>query len=340
MSAVLEALAKAMSKAVGDDFVEEKLVYLDTGFPPLNYIVSGKYDGGFPAGKIYEISGPSSSGKTAIATDMMVSAQKQGGYAIFIDWEHSFSIDLAEQFGLDVSPQRFAYHRADTWESGNSKAMELAKIIRDSGAINEDAPIVIVLDSIAAAIPQSMLYDAKGNEREIDSFTMNDTSALSRVTSTTLKVTKRLVDRHKATMFYLNQTRTKIGVVFGDPTTTPGGSAMEFYADGRIRLGRSQIKDKTSKEFLGQDISAKAIKSKFTAPFKSCDLRLMFSGEAAVFDKATSCIEELLKIGIFTKDGHSIVWTDGSKHTVTALAKKINDEGKYSELVALFPTEV
>jgi protein RecA len=329
------ALAKAVNKAIGDEAVDKPLVYLDTGYPPLNWAISGRYDGGIPAGRIYEISGGSSTGKTALATKLMVEAQKQDGFAIFEDWEHSFSVDLAQQFGLKTTPDFFAYDKPETWEAGNTKALQLAKLARDAGV---KGPIVVVLDSIAAAIPRSMLYDNNGNERAIDEYTMNDTTALSRVTSTTLKTVKRLVDRLDVTMVYLNQTRTKPGVAYGDPTTTPGGSAMEFYADARLRLTRAQIKDKGSSEFLGQEINAKAIKSKFTPPFKTCSLRLMFNDEAgAYFDTTHSLIEHLKELGLIAKSGNALVWSDGKSYSVKELAKKINEEGKFAELVALLP---
>lgn len=330
------ALAKAMNKAIGDQALEAPLVYLDTGYPPLNYIVSGKYSGGLPTGRIYEISGGSSVGKTAIATNLMVAAQKADGYAVFVDWERSFSVTLAKEFGLNTDPGYFAYTKSPTWESGNTDALNAAKLAREAGC---KGPIVVVLDSIAAAIPESMLHDANDKERPIDSYTMNDTTALARVTSTTLKAVKALVDRYDVTMVYLNQTRTKPGVAYGDPTTTPGGTAMEFYADARFRLTRAQIKDAASKDFIGQEITAKCIKSKFTAPFKTCSLRLMFDGPAARFDTTTSLIDHLKAEGRLAKDGNALVWTDGKKYFAKDLAKKIESEGLQAELLKLLPPE-
>jgi recombination protein RecA len=332
-----EALAKALDKAIGNGRqVEEPLVYLDTGYPPLNHIISGRYNGGLPAGRIYEISGGSSTGKTALATKLMVEAQAKGGFAIFCDWEKSFSIELAKQFGLNVDPGYFSWFAPATWEEGNSKAMQIAAMVRDSNAIEENAPIVVILDSIAAAVPRSQLEDKDGNERGIDEYTMNDTTALARVTSTTLKVIKTLADRHRVTLVYLNQTRTKPGVAYGDPTTTPGGVAMEFYADARLRLTRSQMKDK-EKNFIGQEITAKAIKSKFTAPFKECSLNLMFNGEAAYFDVETSLVEHLCEIGVLKKEKGYIHLPSGDKVTVKDFAQKARDSGQYDKLVAMLP---
>jgi recombination protein RecA len=337
------ALAAALDKLVGNGrSIEEELVYLDSGYPPLNHALSGKYAGGFPAGKIYEISGGSSTGKTALATKLMVEAQKAGGCAIFVDWEHSFNIDLAEQFGLNKAAPFFVYIDPDTWEDGNTKALQAAQMIREAKVIPPHAPIVEVLDSIAAAIPRSMLYDSDGKEKALDEFSMNDTTALARVTSTTLKVIKRLAETHKVTLVYLNQTRTKPGVSYGDPTTTPGGTAMEFYADARIRLTRAQIKAGTgaAKEFIGQEINVKVIKSKFTAPFKTCSLRLMFNGEAAYFDVTQSMLEELAELKRIPKSTTGrYTWIDGKEYPLKTLVEKINSEGSYAELVKLLPPE-
>jgi recombination protein RecA len=338
MSSGREALAESLDKLIGSGRdIEEALNYLDTGYPPLNEALSGRYDGGFPAGKMLEISGGSSTGKTALATKLMVEAQKAGGYAIFCDWEVSFSTELAVQFGLNPARTHFAYFKPETWEEGNANILKIAQMIRQNKIIEPGAPIVAVADSIAAAVPRSMLYDSEGKRRPIDQFTMNDTSALSRVTSTTLKVIKPLIDEYAVTMVYLNQVRTKIGVSFGDPTTTPGGSAMEFYADARLRLTRAQIKEKGSNEFLGQQINVRAIKSKFTAPFKSCSLRLMFDGEAARFDTTTSLIEELAEMKLIPKDGNQFTWPDGTKRYLKALAEKVDKDGLYPELVKLLP---
>ena len=264
-------LMSALDDAIGENDDNAAVTqFINTGYEPLNEALSGRTDGGLPFGRMVEMFGESSSGKTALATEWMVQAQKMGGVAGFVDWERSFDVNLAEGFGMNTKRPYWLYHKAETWESGNTWAGKACKLIRDSKAIPLEAPILFVFDSIASAIPMSMMYDAKGKRREIDTFTMNDTSALSRVTSTTLKMMAQYCEECNATFLYLNQVRLKIGVVYGDPKTTPGGKAMEFYATNRMSLSREKIMQvvEGGKEFAGQNITIKVTKSKLTRPDK------------------------------------------------------------------------
>jgi protein RecA len=338
----IDDLTKSLLDVLGDNDDNAAVTqFINTGYPPLNEALSGRYDGGLPFGRLLEMMGESSCGKTALATEWMVAAQKMGGVAGFIDWERSFDVGLAKGFGLNDTRPHWLYHKAETWESGNAWAGKACRAIRASKAIPDDAPILFVFDSIASAIPQSMLYDAKGNKREIDSFTMNDTSALSRVTSTTLKVMAQYCEEHNATFLYLNQIRLKIGVMFGDPRTTPGGKAMEFYATGRIMLGREKIMQTVpgGKEFIGQNVKMEVIKSKLTKPFKKCEIRMSFDEDGvARFDSTYSLIEHLVDLKCLTKDGQRIVWSDGKKYFVKELAAKIDSEGLRKELEGFLPS--
>lgn len=340
MSAV-DDLAASMLKELGcNDDNAAVTRFIDTGYPPLNEALSGRYDGGLPFGRMLEMMGESSCGKTALATEWMVAAQKMGGVAGFVDWERSFDVGLAKGFGLNDERPHWLYHKAETWESGNTWAARACRLIRASKAIPDDAPILFVFDSIASAIPQSMLYDAKGNKREIESFTMNDTSALSRVTSTTLKVMAQYCEEYNATFLYLNQIRLKIGVVFGDPRTTPGGKAMEFYATCRIMLGREKIMQTVAggKEFVGQNVKMEVIKSKLTKPFKKCEIRMSFDDDGvARFDSTHSLIEHLVDMKLLVKEGQRVVWSDGKKYFIKELASKIDSDGMRAELDSLLP---
>lgn len=336
----LEALAKALVAAVGvNDEETEPKNWLDMGYSPLNKMISGDYTRGLPGGRIAEIYGPSASGKTLLATMAMIAAQRAGGIAIFIDWERAFNSKFAEEMGLDLSFPKFIYKRSDTWEAGNTAAMKVAETIRKNKAIAEDAPIVAVFDSVAAAVPKSVMYDNKtGKLRGIEELTMNDTTALARVTSTTLKSVNQYVGAFDMTAIYLNQIRTKPGVVYGDPTTTPGGVAMEFYASVRIALGAKKImgKDESGdKEFLGRLIGMETKKNKVGRPFKSTDLRLIYDDEGrAHFDITTGLIEHLIENGKLKKDGAYVLW-DGKKVYLSVLAKKIDDEKLQPELIKL-----
>ncbi|MDY7537531.1 hypothetical protein QN372_00050 [Undibacterium sp. RTI2.1] len=336
-------LISALDAALGANDANASVTqFIDTGYAPLNYAISGRYDGGLPFGRMVEMFGESSSGKTALATEWMVAAQKMGGVAGFIDWERSFDVGLAEGFGLNVNRPYWLYNKAETWESGNTWAAKACRAIRASKAIPDDAPILFVFDSIASAIPMSMLYDSKGAKREIESFTMNDTSALSRVTSTTLKVMAQYCEEYNATFLYLNQIRLKIGVVFGDPRTTPGGKAMEYYATNRLSLGREKIMQASAggKEFVGQKINIEVTKSKLTKPFKKCAIRMDFDElGVARFDPTYSLVELLLEKKKLVSPANGYVTWDGKRLSKRAMAELIDKEGRIGELNAMLEPE-
>jgi len=341
----LEMLALALDKGIGENDDQQSVTqWIDTGNPELNRIISGSYDGGVPVGRLLETFGESSTGKTAIATKCMVQTQKMGGVAIFIDWERSFDVNLAEGFGLNTQRPYWIYIKPKTWEEGNATAIRACQIIRRSKAIPDDAPILVVGDSIASAVPESMLHDSKGNEREMDTYTMNDTTALARVTSTTLKVVAAKAEELNATFWYLNQMRLKPGVAFGDPRTTPGGKAMEFYASVRLALGRQKIMDKGAdgeKEFVGQNITVQTVKNKLTRPFQECDLRLMYDEiGCANFDHVASTLNLAIKKGWVNYSKPYVTWTDGKKYYEKALAKHLNEqEDGLEQLKAFLPSE-
>lgn len=307
--------------------------FIDTGFGPLNFIMSGRYDGGLPFGRMIEVFGESSTGKTALATDWMARAQQMGGAAGFIDWERSFNQDVAEHgYGLSVEKPLWFYKKPDTWEQGNTLAAKYAKWVRENKIIPESAPILIVLDSIAAAVPKSM------QEKDFDEYSMNDTTALARVTSTTLKSMAQYAERFNATFVYLNQMRLKPGVVYGDPRTTPGGKAMEFYATARLALGREKIMQTVAggKEFVGQKINIQCVKSKMTKPFKETAMRLTFDESGvAYFDKEFSLVEEMIEKKKIATPRNGYVEYEGTQYSKKQMAEKIRTEGLGPKMIAL-----
>lgn len=251
----IEDLCAQLDKALGPNAAKQSVTkFIDTGFPMLNKTISGRYDGGLPFGRLVECYGPSSSGKTSMATQWMVQAQQLGGVAIFVDWERSFDVDLAKGFGLNDERPYWLYAQPKTWEAGNIFAAKACQVIRQNGAIDPNAPILVVFDSIASAVPQSMA------EKEIDTYTMNDTTALARVASTTLKSMAHHASNFNATFLYLNQIRTRPNIAYGDATTTPGGVAMEFYATVRMQLSRRKITD-ASKEFTGRQSTLNVLRA-------------------------------------------------------------------------------
>lgn len=329
-------LADEILSAIGEnDEQQEVTVWLDTGFPPLNYAIGGAYNRGLPGGRIVEMFGPPSSGKTAIATNAMKSAQQQGGIACFMDHENSFDVGLAVGLGLDVTPGRYVYKAPTTFEESVDMAVKLAKVVREKKLIQPEAPILVVFDSLASMIPQSKFADNKGNERDTSSYGMHDNTALARCTSSAFPVLAQFCQKLNMTMLFLNQEREKPGVAYGDPTTTPGGKAPEFYASVRIKLSRSMLKDKASGEVQGQDIKAVCRKNKVNRPFLEATWRFTFQEDGTgKFDVAFSLVEHMKDKGLFELAGNYIVW-EGKKYYPAAFAKKVEDEGLIPELVKM-----
>lgn len=329
----IDAIVLEMEKALGkNDEAQSVTQFINSGYPPLNYAMTGRYDGGYPYGRLVEIYGESSSGKSLMATKAMIECQKLGGVAILIDWERSFDVGMAEELGLNSERPYWIYHRSNTWEKGNMEATKACEYIRKNKIIPPEAPIVVVFDSIASAVPQSTI------DKELSEMTMNDSSALSRVASTTLKTQAHHAADHNACFIYLNQVREKIGVIYGDKTSTPGGKAMGFFATCRLSLTRKKIQEQIdgNKEFVGQDVNINVVKSKLTAPYKSCSLRVNFDERGmAHFDEALSLIDYLVDKEFIKSSGPRVTWTDGKMYFRKALAEKINEEGLYDELKVL-----
>ncbi|MCH8476055.1 MAG: DNA recombination/repair protein RecA, partial [Opitutales bacterium] len=178
-------IANALAGVIGKNDEESTVRhFLDTGFPPLNHASVSDWDGGFPVGRMIEIAGPASSGKTAIATAAMAAAQKAGGVAGFMDHERSFSLVLAPRLGLDTTPGRFIFKKPRTFEHSLQICIIAANHIRKNKLIPKDAPICWVFDSLASMVPQSALYEMKNGknvgDKSIADRNMNDNSALAR----------------------------------------------------------------------------------------------------------------------------------------------------------------
>jgi recombination protein RecA len=329
----------ALIKSFDAEFPEEDagldLHYMDTGFAPLNYAMSGKYDGGWAYGRMYEIFGESGTGKTALLTEAMARAQEMGGCAGLIDWERTFNIELAKD-GYKMKDDRpfWYYHRPATWETGNTRAAKYCQWVRDNKIIAPEAPIVVGFDSIASAIPKSSA------EKEFDEHTMNDTTALARATSTTLKSMAMYAERYNAIFVYLNQMRLKPGVVYGDPRTTPGGKAMEFFATGRLALGKEKVMQQVdgAKEFVGQKINIQVVKTKLTKPYKEASMRMSFDeAGTAYFDKDFSLVEAVIEAKKIPLPRNGFVEWEGkqlSKRAFSDLVKAASLQPKLVEMLS------
>lgn len=342
-------LAAALAGLIGENAEAIGIKnYLSTGIPELDAAMSGMFEGGGAAGgRMIEIFGPASSGKTFLATMIMKAAQDMGGIAGFSDHERSFEPKLAESLGMDVSSTsgKFVYKRPETFEDSIMIAMNFCEGVRKAKLIPDSAPLVWVFDSVASMVPHDKLYDIKGNRRK-DRYNMKDKLALATATSQNYPQLAQFAEDYNMTVILLNQIRMKPGVLYGDPTTTPGGGAAEFYCSTRISLGRKMItngeKDADKKETIGQEITAMVVKNKVTRPFVRAKWRVMYNmnGFGAYVDVIGSTVDFLVRKGIIPKDGTYLIW-EGKKLYQAAIEKKLADDPDgMKKLRALLPDKV
>lgn len=239
----MAGLLKSLKKVTGgNDTLQGIDLWLDTGLPALNRAISGSYQGGIPGSRITEIFGPSSSGKTLIATKAMISAQQAGGIACFMDHERSFESKLAERMGLSLDEDlNWVYKAPDTFEQSIDLMKEIVNTVRGEELIDPKAPIVFVFDSLASMIPQSRFDKAAGENN------MNDNTALARATSAHFPAIAQICYRHNVTAIFLNQARTKIGVMYGDPTCVHGRTKVPFV-DGTFATMKEVVEQQIDKE--------------------------------------------------------------------------------------------
>lgn len=331
-------IAKEMEALFGGNDEESTVQsFLDTGYAPLNFACSARWDGGLPVGRIVEIAGPPSSGKTAVATAAMAAAQRAGGIGGFMDHERSFSLRLAPNLGLDVTPGRFIFKKPRTFEESLTLCVQAAEKIRSKKLIPKDAPIAWVFDSLASMVPMSALFDLKtGKEKAPGDRSMHDNTALARATSAHMPAFAQHCEEFNICAIFLNQIRTKLGVLYGDPRTTPGGEAPKFYASLRIMLGASQIKKGT--DVIGSQITAAIIKNKVARPYVKSDWRFMFQPDGTGrFDVERSLIEFLEAEKRLPSPAKGYVEWDGKRIGKESLAREIQASGSIKSLLALLP---
>lgn len=284
---------KLMVDKTDKDFGKGSVMTLNEkpNFDPTNVISTGSLGldlalgiGGVPRGRVIEIYGPESSGKTTIATHIMAEAQKKGGFVGFVDAEHAFDKEYAANLGVDVDSLLIS--QPDYGE----QALEIVDRMVNTGAFD-----VVVVDSVAALVPKAEL-DGEMGESKMGLHARLMSQALRKLTAS--------VSRTNTTLIFINQLREKIGVMFGNPETTTGGNALKFYASVRLDVRRSistanMIKD-SHDEAIGHPITVKVIKNKVAPPFKKAEFNIIFG---IGIDKVTEILDAGVELGIIHKSG-------------------------------------
>lgn len=300
--------------------------WISTGSKLLDYAISNRRNGGMPSGRIIEISGMPSTGKSHIAFQVARTVQQMGGLVVYIDTENATPVEKLATMGIDVS-KRFVYcdtHMTEEvfsiMESTIRKATELSK---------KEIPILVVWDSVAATSPKAEL------EGEYDKDTMG---LQARVISKGMRKITGLIGQNNVTLICTNQVRMKIGMIFGDPTTTPGGMSIPFHATTRLSLtGGSALKDKDD-NVIGTHVYLKTIKNKVAPPFRKIEFNILFGKgideSEAIFDLIDEKTKDAQKNklpGVLVPGKYYVSITGAASRTlmVTSLDGEILHEKKF-----------
>ena len=226
--------------------------------------------GGYPRGRIIEIFGPESSGKTTLALHAISECQKLGGQAAFVDAEHAIDPNYAKNLGVNIDD--LILSQPDSGE----QALEIVEMLAQSDAFD-----MIVVDSVAALVPQAELEGEMGDQT---------VGAQARLMSKALRKITAILNQHECTVIFINQLREKVGVIYGNPETTTGGRALKFYSSIRIDIRRTEA-IKNGSDIVGNTVNVKIVKNKVAPPFKSCKVDI-------IYGKGISQTGEILDVGV------------------------------------------
>lgn len=284
MQKIDKDFGKGAIMRLGEDKVED-IPVISTGSVGLNMALGV---GGYPRGRVIEIYGPESSGKTTLAIHAMAEVQRQGGIAAIIDAEHAFDRFYAEKLGVDVENLLIA--QPDCGE----QALDIADELIRSSAVD-----LVVIDSVAALTPKAEIEGDMGD---------NKVGLQARLMSQALRKLTATINKTQTTCIFINQLREKIGVMFGNPETTTGGNALKFYASVRLDIRKvTAIKD--GDNVIGNQVRVKVVKNKVAPPFRKAEFDLMF-GEG--ISRVGELVDMGVEKGILTKSG-SFYSYDGTK---------------------------
>jgi recombination protein RecA len=271
-----KSCGKGSIMKMGSESARVRIDFIPTGALNLDAAIGV---GGIPRGRVTEIYGPESSGKTTLCLHVVANAQKAGGVAAYIDAEHALDTDYAQKLGVDID--NLLISQPDTGE----QAMEICEILVRSGAVD-----VVVIDSVAALVPRAEIEGDMGDSH---------VGLQARLMSQALRKLTGAIARSKTSVIFINQLREKIGVMFGNPETTTGGKALKFYASVRLDIRRiGQVKEK--EDVIGSHVRVKVVKNKVAPPFKQAEFDIMYSEGIS---HASLVLDIAAESGIIDKSG-------------------------------------
>lgn len=309
MKQIEKDYGKGSIMRLGDASAKMNVEVIPTGILPLDIALGV---GGVPRGRIIEIYGPESSGKTTVTLHMIAQAQKMGGIAAFIDAEHALDPIYAKKLGVDID--NLLVSQPDTGE----QALEIAEALVRSGAID-----IIVIDSVAALVPKAEIEGDMGDSH---------VGLLARLMSQAMRKLTGVLSKSRTTAIFINQIREKVGVMYGNPETTTGGRALKFYSSVRLDVRRVDSV-KQGSEVVGNHTRVKVVKNKVAPPFRQCEFDIMY-GEGV--SRVSSLIDIAADLEIINKSGSWYSYNGNrlgqGKDTVKELLR--NDPNLLAELEA------